>query len=82
MSDPNRRPILAPFCPRCGHPPVILLGGGHQAFCGDEDCVVFTWDPTESAETFEANARPVRFIDNAATGEAPPPARGDASDAP
>ncbi len=55
---------LTPTCPRCHRPPVILLGGGRQAFCGTDDCEVFTWDPMESAATFEADARPIQIIDS------------------
>ena len=71
MSGPDRRPILTPCCPKCGQPPVMAFGGGSQAFCGTDSCAVFTWDTAESAETFEANAKPVRFIDNDKDGPEP-----------
>ena len=52
-----------PCCPRCGQPPIILLGGGRQAFCGTDDCDVFTWDTAVDAATFEANARPIEIVE-------------------
>ena len=58
MPDP-----LAPLtqsCPRCHEPPMMVLGAGSQAFCGNEACEVFTWNPRESVVEFEANARPVQ----------------------
>lgn len=40
--------ILTPRCPLCGQPPVMVFGGGTQAFCGNDDCHMFTWDQTLS----------------------------------
>jgi len=48
-----------PNCPYCGEPPVLLLDGGHQAFCGNEDCKVLTWNPTETVEQLEANRKDI-----------------------
>jgi hypothetical protein len=36
--------VVEPVCPGCGSPPVLVMDGGHQMFCGDDDCHVFTWD--------------------------------------
>ena len=47
-------------CPLCGEPPVWLLGGGRQAFCGSEDCKIVTWNPTR---TVDENLTEVSFID-------------------
>ena len=52
--------IKSPACPRCGYGPEACLPSG-QAFCGNDDCQVFTWQITDTAEEFEANARPVRM---------------------
>ena len=41
-------------CPECGGPPIILLGGGEQAFCGNTECLVFIWNPTKTREELEA----------------------------
>lgn len=41
-------------CPGCGEPPVWLLGGGHQAFCGTDDCPWFTWDPAKTLAELNA----------------------------
>jgi hypothetical protein len=43
-------------CPGCGEPPLYLLGGGTQAFCGTDDCPWLTWDPTKTLA--ELNAGP------------------------
>jgi hypothetical protein len=41
---------LTPACPFCGQPPVFLLGGGTQAFCGNDDCTLLTWNPSLSLD--------------------------------
>lgn len=46
-------------CPGCGQPPLVLLGGGTQAFCGADDCHVLSWDPTKSVEQFADQAERV-----------------------
>lgn len=51
------------ICPHCGHSPILLLGGGKQAFCGNEECDVFTWNPTQSRAHLEANAKEIRLGD-------------------
>ena len=51
--------ILTPDCPLCGQPPIKMMGGGTQAFCGNDDCRLLTWDPTKSAEGNLANASEV-----------------------
>ena len=43
-------------CPGCGQPPVWLFGGGHQAFCGSDDCPWFTWDPAKTLAELNASA--------------------------
>ena len=39
--------------------PVMMFGGGTQAFCGNDDCRLLTWDPTRSAASNLANASEV-----------------------
>jgi hypothetical protein len=53
--------ILTPDCPVCGEPPLWVLGGGTQAFCGSDECPVFTWNPAQSREHFMATAREVQI---------------------
>ena len=48
-----------PFCPACKKPPVMLLGGGTQAFCGDSACRVMVWNPTDTEAQFWATAAAV-----------------------
>jgi hypothetical protein len=47
-------------CPLCSQPPMWLLGGGRQAFCGTDDCKVLTWDPTMTVDEFISD---IHFID-------------------
>ena len=42
--------ILTPRCPLCNHLPAITIPGGIQAFCGNDDCVLLTWNPTKSLD--------------------------------
>lgn len=44
-------------CPGCEQPPRYLLGGGTQAFCGNMDCHVFTWNPTLSLQELAAGTK-------------------------
>ena len=48
--------ILTPRCPLCGQLPVMVFGGGTQAFCGNDDCTLVCWDPSLSAEQNFADA--------------------------
>lgn len=43
-------------CPGCSEPPMLLMGGGTQAFCGTDDCPFFTWDPTKTRAELNAEA--------------------------
>ena len=58
--------ILTPCCPVCGEDPVFVLGGGTQAFCGNDDCNVLTWNPTKSADENLLNAN---FVDLRQAGD-------------
>lgn len=40
-----------PECPSCGHLPMIHYGGVH-AFCGNDDCQIFTWDRSLGHEQY------------------------------
>ena len=48
--------ILTPRCPVCSHLPMMMFGGGTQAFCGNDDCNILMWDPSKSldANLFDA----------------------------
>lgn len=41
--------ILCSLCPACGSLPVLVLGGGRQAFCPNSECDALTWNPTHTA---------------------------------
>lgn len=45
MSEP-----IGMSCPGCNQPPLWLLGGGRQAFCGTHSCRVFIWDPADTMD--------------------------------
>lgn len=53
--------ILTPTCPVCGHPPMMVFGGGTQAFCGNGDCRLLSWTPTLSLDENLLDAEVVRF---------------------
>ncbi len=53
--------ILTPRCPLCGQPPLWVLGGGTQAFCGNDDCPQLTWNPVVSLDQNLLNARVTRW---------------------
>lgn len=48
------------FCPLCKHIPLLIIGT-RQAFCGNDDCLVFTWDMSASLEQNLMDARPVKI---------------------
>jgi hypothetical protein len=50
-----------PHCPMCGEPPMMVMGGGTQAFCATDDCEMFTWDPSVSAAQNLANAQRIEI---------------------
>jgi hypothetical protein len=58
MADP-----VGQICPACGEPPRFLLGGGTQAFCGTDDCPVFTWDPTKTRAELNASMTVIDLSD-------------------
>lgn len=37
----------APRCPDCGQPSTMVLVGGVQAFCANDDCRVLMWHPQQ-----------------------------------
>ncbi len=53
--------ILTPCCPLCDEPPIWVLGGGTQAFCGNDDCPQLTWNPVVSLDQNLLNARVTRW---------------------
>lgn len=46
-------------CPGCGEPPVVLFGGGTQAWCGTDDCPILTWDPTKTLAELNADSKTI-----------------------
>ena len=62
-------------CPGCGEPPMMLMGGGTQAFCGTDDCPWFTWDPTKTLAELNASATRIDFPGG--PDPAPPDPDGD-----
>ena len=43
--------ILTPRCPLCGSEPEMVLGGGTQAVCGNEDgCTLIFWNMLASLD--------------------------------
>ena len=42
--------ILTPRCPLCDSLPMMVFGGGTQAFCGNDDCTLLTWNPSLSLD--------------------------------
>ena len=42
--------ILTPHCPLCHQLPMMMFGGGSQAFCGNDDCRILMWTPTKSLD--------------------------------
>lgn len=47
-----------PRCPQCNSEPVLALPA--QAFCGNEECEAFCWNPTK---TLDENLMNANFID-------------------
>ena len=48
-------------CPGCGQPAVIELY--RQSFCGNDDCHVFTWNPTMSLAELATDIGEIRLPD-------------------
>jgi hypothetical protein len=40
--------MKSPDCPYCGNPPLYVMEGGGQAFCGCDDCPCICWNPNET----------------------------------
>lgn len=50
---------VTPNCPYCDQPPAFVLDEGRQAFCGNEECHVLAWNPTQTVEELEAHRKVV-----------------------
>lgn len=48
--------LVCPACPLCGGPPMFVLRGCVQAFCGNDGCEVMCWNPSLTAEENLADA--------------------------
>jgi hypothetical protein len=53
--------IQTPVCPLCSQPPVFVLDGGHQAWCGTDGCPGLTWDMHVDLDTLITNANAVEI---------------------
>lgn len=53
--------ILTPCCPLCDELPVMMFGGGTQAFCGNDDCTILMWTPTKGLDDNLLDAGVVRL---------------------
>lgn len=53
--------IKSPDCPLCGHPPKMAMSGGMQAFCGNDDCDGFCWNPSMTLAENRASSTEVRI---------------------
>jgi hypothetical protein len=58
--------VQTPGCPLCGQDPVMVFGGGTQAWCGSDDCTILCWDATKSLDENLLDAHHVRLT---STGE-------------
>lgn len=66
LTDEPEPALMSPRCPMCGELPFAVLGGGSQAFCGNEQCRCGTWNALLTAEEL-ANAE-VGTIDMSGLG--------------
>lgn len=51
--------IHSPTCPLCNEGPIGVVGY-HQCACGNDDCPVFLWDPTDTPEQFRQKAQQIK----------------------
>lgn len=51
--------VHSPTCPLCNEGPAFVLPAW-QAFCGNDDCPTFMWNPRDTPEQFRRQATPVR----------------------
>jgi hypothetical protein len=56
MSDPQGY-----LCPGCGQVADLVLVGGGQAFCGNDECHVFCWNPAKSLTELFGNMEQVEL---------------------
>lgn len=52
--------FVAPDCPWCGGPPVMVLNPG-QALCGNDTCPCFMWDPSATPAANRASSHEVEW---------------------
>lgn len=61
--------ILTPRCPLCDSVPYMVMGGGTQAFCPTDDCLVLTWDPSATVDENMQDMRPVQIRERDEEGD-------------
>lgn len=54
-------------CPGCGENPMLAVSA-EQAFCGNDDCRVMVWNPSQTAEQFWASATEQVLVRDPETG--------------
>lgn len=50
---------VTPLCPLCSTPPIIVLDGGRQSLCGNDECPALAWDQFVSLDELLTNAHSV-----------------------
>lgn len=55
-------PLKSPDCPVCGHPPKFMFSSV-QAFCGNDECNGFTWNPSETPAHQRAHQHHILLTD-------------------
>ncbi len=63
--------VLTPDCPLCGQPPMMVFGGGTQAFCDNDDCTLIFWNPSLSLDDNLLDARVTRWEPTESGGQPP-----------
>ena len=61
--------ILTPRCPLCDELPMMVFGGGTQAFCGNDDCTILCWAPTKNLDDNLLDAGFVKLLRPEGEGE-------------
>jgi hypothetical protein len=56
--------ILCPRCPLCDRPPLFIVDGSVQAFCGNASCEIMCWNPTVSLDENLMSVGKVRIIED------------------
>jgi hypothetical protein len=55
--------LACPDCPFCGNPPAYILPGHVQAWCSNEACEVWVWNPSKTQAENRADAGKIELPD-------------------